>query len=668
MFVSAFWAASVSASSSVDDYINLPLEELLSMEVTSVAKKKQSLKEVAAAVYVITAEDIRRSGVTSIPEALRMAPGIQVARMDGNKWAISSRGFNSQFANKLLVMIDGRTVYTPSYSGVYWDAQDTMMEDIERIEVIRGPGASVWGANAVNGVINVITKNARQTLGGLLVAGAGNEEKSFASLRYGAELNQDVAARFYLKYNDRDSSYAADLNNGGDDWDSIRSGFRFDVKASDADVWTFQGDVYDASENQRVNLWKDPADPANAVYAPFYLNPNAADQIDSSGWNLLGKWEHTISATANMNLQIYYDYTERKEAFVEQFNDTLDIDFQHQFKMLQSHDIVWGVAYRRIKDKFNNTFAFMFQPDSTTTDLYSAFIQDEIELLPNSLRLTLGSKFEYNEYTDMEIQPSARLLWLLDERNTVWASVSQAVRSPSRMDRTGIFTSYIVPLPPPAVSPMVLQAYGNDDFKSEKLLAYELGYRFNPQENLSFDLSVFYNEYDDLQNYEQTTTAPLSDVWFANNITSHSYGLELATEWRPLEWWRIQSNYSYIEISARLEKNSSDISETDQFLEGSSPEHQFSIRSMMDLPHNIALDVWVYYVSELNKTNVTRSTTIPDYTSFNLRLAWEPVKNIEIAFIGQNLLDSHHPEFTGENVLIETEVERSVFGQVRWNY
>ena len=669
-FLPMLFFSSVYASNSVDDYLNLPLEHLLSMEVTSVAKKKQSLKDVAAAVFVITAEDIRRSGVTSIPEALRMAPGIQVARMDANKWAISSRGFNSQFANKLLVMIDGRTVYTPSYSGVYWDAQDTMMEDIERIEVIRGPGATVWGANAVNGVINVITKNTSQTQGGLLVAGVGNEEKSFVSLRYGQEINKDTSARFYIKYNDRDSSYISGLKNGGDDWDSLRSGFRIDAKATDTDLWTLQGDVYDSNQNQTVNLWKDPGDPANAVYAPFYLVPNARDHIDSSGWNMLGKWEHIISETSNMSLQVYYDHTERKEAFIDQFHDTLDVDFQHQFKVMQRHDVVWGMGYRHIKDDFNNTFAFLFIPDSSNVDLYSAFIQDEIELVPQVLHLTLGSKFEYNEYTDLEIQPSVRLLWMINERNRLWASVSQAVRSPSRMDRTGIFTSFIVPLAPPPAPPLVLRAFGNDDFKSEKLLAYELGYRFNPKENLSFDLAVFYNKYDDLQNYEQLTPAAFSNVNFDNNISAHSYGLELSTEWRPLEWWRIQSNYSYLDISARLDSTSNDISGTDNFNESSSPENQFSVRSMMDLGHNIALDLWVYYVDELNKTNVskTNEATISDYTSFNTRLAWKPRKNLEFSLVGQNLFDNHHSEFSGENILIETEVERSVYGQVRWNY
>ncbi len=665
LFPALIICSSANADNSVDDYLNLPLEQLLSMEVTSVSKKKQSLNEVAAAIFVITDEDIRRSGVTSIPEALRMAPGIQVARMDANKWAISSRGFNSEFSNKLLVMIDGRTVYSPAFSGVYWDAQDTMMDDIERIEVIRGPGATIWGSNAVNGVINVITKSASQTQGGLLVAGIGDEEKSFASLRYGAEINNNTSGRFYIKYNNRDSSYSPDLNDAGDDWDSLRGGFRIDAKATDKDTWTLQGDAYNSNENQRVNLWQDPSDPANAIYAPFYLIPNAKDHIDSTGWNILGKWNHTISASSNMSLQIYYDYTERKESFINQFHDTVDIDFQHQFQ-IQQHDIVWGIEYRHIKDNFDNTFAFQFNPDSSNIELYSTFIQDEIELIPEVLRLTLGSKFESNEYTDMEIQPSARLLWMVNERNTLWASISRAVRSPSRLERTGDFTAQIIPSQPPLIPvPLVIRASGNAHFKSEELLAYELGYRFHPQENLSFDLAVFYNDYDKLQNFEQIS----SNITFDNNITAHSYGLELSTEWRPLEWWRIQSNYSYLDISSRLDKPSHDDTQSDVFIEDSSPNNQFSVRSMMDLSHNIALDLWIYYVDKLEKTNISSNNTkVPGYTSFNLRLAWKPKPNIELSIIGQNLFDNHHPEFYGEHILTDTEVERSVYGQIRWNY
>ena len=419
---SAFLTNPVLAEESLDSYLDLPLEDLLSMEVTSVSKKKQRLTEAAAAVFVITQEDIRRSGVTSIPEALRLAPGLQVAKMDANKWAISSRGFNTQFVNKLLVLIDGRSVYTPSYSGVYWDAQDTLLEDIDRIEVIRGPGATLWGANAVNGVINIITKQSSETQGGLLVAGAGNEEKAIAGLRYGAELNANTHGRFYLKFNERDSSYAPGLQDeAGDDWKSLRGGFRIDSQPSVNNHWTVQGDIYDADENQSLNLWRDPSDPDNANLAPFYLTPFLADEIESSGWNLLTRWDHQFSSHSNTTLQVYYDHTKRAENFLTQEQDTLDIDFQHQLEVSGNHDLVWGLGYRHIENDFINTYNIEFFPESSSSDLFSAFLQDEIELLPDRLRLTLGSKFEQNDFTGFEIQPSARLVWLPTEGSTCGA-------------------------------------------------------------------------------------------------------------------------------------------------------------------------------------------------------------------------------------------------------
>ncbi|MDX2506546.1 MAG: TonB-dependent receptor [Gammaproteobacteria bacterium] len=663
---------SVQADESVEDYLDLPLEDLLSMEVTSVSKKKQRLNEVAAAVFVITQEDIHRSGVTSIPEALRMAPGIQVSRIDANKWAITSRGFNRQFANKLLVMIDGRTVYAPSYSGVYWDAQDTLLADIDRIEVIRGPGATVWGANAVNGVINIITKQAMDTQGGLLVAGAGDEEEVFANLRYGAEIATETYARWYLKYNDRDSSYASGLDDGGDDWQSLRGGFRIDSQATEADSWTLQGDVYDADENQTLNLWKDPADPANDVFKPLYQATNTPDDVDSSGWNLLGKWEHRFSDQASSALQLYYDRSERSEGFVKQTHDTLDIDFQHQFSVFETHDVIWGLGYRHIEDDFDNTYVISFLPDSRNIDIYSAFVQDEIQLLPQTLSLTLGSKFEHNEYTGNEVQPSARLVWLPDERNTLWGSISRAVRTPSRLEDSSQIIAAIAPVPvpfPPFSIPIEIKTLANDKLDSEVLLAYEIGYRFQPRDNLSFDLALFYNDYDNLQTFERTVPeSPISDVQFDNKLSAHSYGLELAADWRALEWWRLQSNYSFIDVSGLLDSDSTDSNGTDALSEDSSPRHQFSVRSMMDLSNKVSLDLWVYYVDDLQRTSLSQDVPVEDYTSFNARIAWRPRKNLELSLVGQNLLDSHHAEFVAENLLIETEVDRSIYAQIRWEF
>jgi iron complex outermembrane receptor protein len=656
----------VFADNSMSDYLDLPLEDLLSIKVTTVSKKQQPLNEVASAVYVITGEDIKRSGVTSIAEALRMAPGIHVARIDANKWVITSRGFGSQFSNKLLVMIDGRTVYSPTFSGVYWDAQDTLLYDIDRIEVIRGPGATVWGANAVNGVINIITKNSSSTRGGLATAGAGNKEKGFASLRYGTELSTDISGKFYLKYNNRDDSYAPALGgDAGDGWERTQGGFRVDGQHKGKYSWTLQGDAYSSDENQRINIWKDPENPADSVYAPFYVAPAIHDTIKSSGYNLLAKWNYQISDQTNTTLQIYYDHTDRSEIFLDQIHDTLDIDFQHQFRILENHDIIWGVGYRSINDDFSNSFMVQFIPDSRDVSLYSGFVQDEIELIPQLLRFTLGSKFEHNDYTGIEIQPSARIVWLANEQNTLWGAISRAVRTPSRLEASSNIISRIIPIPP-RFDPLVLRVKGNKEIESETVIAYELGYRVQPKENFSMDMALFYHDYDNVQTFEQSAgTSPVSDSVFGNKLSASSYGLEVSLDWRPLNWWRIQANYSFIEISSSFDDTSKDLSNTDEVTKGSSPANQFSLRSLMDLSHRISFDCWFYAVDSLDKTSFFYEDSVPGYTSFNMRLAWYPIEKIELSLIGQNLLDSRHLEFIGENLFLSTEVERAVYAQIR---
>ncbi len=660
-------ASSAQAHGLTEEYMDMPLEDLLSMEVTLVSKKKQPLNEAAAAIFVITQDDILRSGVTSIPEALRMAPGIQVGRIDANKWAISSRGFANQFANKLLVMIDGRTVYNPAFSGVYWDAQDTLLGDIERIEVIRGPGATAWGANAVNGVINIITKQAEQTQGGLLTVGAGNEEKAFGSMRYGIKTKHGVAARAYLKYNDRDSSYTQGKGNG-DRWQSLRGGFRVDVQSAEADSWTLQGDIYKADENQTLNLWKDPEDPANAGYAPFYLAANVQDRIESSGWNLLGRRSHRFSESSSATLQLYVDHTYRSEGILTQAHDTVDIDFQHQYRGITGHEIVWGLGYRHIRDNIENTFAVSFLPDSRGLDLYSAFIQDEIALSPDTLLLTLGSKFEHNDFTGLEIQPSVRIAWMPDQRSTLWGAISKALRTPSRLERESRIVAMIAPLPP-AYAPKIAYSIGTKDFQSEELLAYEIGYRVQPKENFSLDLAVFYNKYDNLQAFEKIHTQdPLSSVIFNNTISAHSYGLEMAIDWRALEWWRFQSNYSFIDVSSSLTGDAGFSNDETNISETSSPKHQLSIRSMMDLGNQVAVDFWVYYVHDLEQTSHSIKMPVPSYISLNAMVSWHPVRNLELSLVAHNLLDSHHREFVGESLFSVTEVERSIYGRIRWDF
>ncbi len=647
-----------------EEYLDMPLEDLLSLEVTSAAKKEQSVKETAASVFVITREDIHRSGVTSIPEALRLAPGVQVSRIDANKWAITTRGFNNQFVNMLLVMIDGRTVYSPTISGVYWDAQDTMLEDVERIEVIRGPGATLWGANAVNGVINIITRNAADTQGGLMVVGAGNEEKAYASLRYGMQLGDGAVGRVYLKYNNHDSFWSPEANrDAGDQWNSLRGGFRIDGNVSDQDNWTLQGDVYQADENQLANYWVDPSDPASSPYAPYYVDPMVEDEIHASGWNLLGRWEHVLASGSLASLQVYYDHSRRAEAFSTQVHDILDLDFQHQFQPLRGHDVVWGLNYRYIRDDFDNTFMASVTPESQGTSLFSLFVQDEIELLTDKLRLVLGSKFEHNEYTGLEIQPTVRLLWMATERATLWGAVSRAVRTPSRVERSSAIVFQILPGSDP-FSPVVVYGYGSDAFDSEKLLAYELGWRNQIRDNLALDLTLYYHDYEELETLEQQLSPEgVPYLIFDNNLLADSRGAELSVDWQPLEWWRLQFGYSYFHISTELSVDSS-------FLGAiapnglSTPEHQFSLRSLMDLSNNLSLDLWIYHAGKIERPAYLREMSVPAYTGVNLRLAWRPRENLELSVVGRDLLDDRHLEFVGESYLLPTDIERSVHAQV----
>ncbi len=643
-------------AATVDDFLDLSLQDLLSMEVTSVSKRLQQIKDAAAAIFVITRDDIRRSGVTSIPEALRMAPGIQVGRVNANKWAVSARGFNSQWANKLLVLIDGRSVYVPSYAGVYWEMQDYILDDIERIEVIRGPGATLWGSNAVNGIINIITRSAADTQGGLVSVAAGNERQGQTELRYGTALGDAASGRAYLKYQQTDSFHQfPNGSDAADDWESMQAGFRVDGEYGSND-WTLQGDIFDLDASQFVALLAQPVPPFNSPQA---------DPYNAGGWNLLGRVAHAWNEDAHSTLQIYYDHNQRKEITLAQSYDTLDIDFQHEVKIGTRHHLIAGLGYRRIEDEFRNSFTFSANPDSFGQNLYSAFAQDEITLFPEHLTLTLGAKFEHNDYTGLEVQPSARLLWTIDASHTLWTAVSRAVRIPSRVEVHGRIVTAVMPVAPPPAPPLEFSINGNPGQDAEELLAYELGYRLQAAGAFSLDIAAFYNDYDELQNFG--ITVPPATLTFGNALSADSFGIEIAADWRPRDWWRLQPNYTYQRIFARIAPGVADrISE--QLREGSTPHHQVSIRSAMDFGRDVDFDVWVYHVTRLRDQGAVVPLDVPAYTSVNLRLAWRPVNGVELSVSGHNLLEPRNLEFVGESYLGVAEVDRSVLGQLRWEW
>ncbi len=646
------------------DLTQLSLEELMNIEVTSVAKKPQRLAAAAAAIFVITHEDIRRSGATSLPEALRMVPGLQVARIDANKWAITARGFNGRFANKLLVLIDGRSVYTPSFSGVYWEVQDTLLEDVERIEVIRGPGATLWGANAVNGIINIMTKHAQDTQGGLITAGGGTEERGFGGVRYGTTLGEDAHVRLYVKYFNRDDFVDTSGNNTDDAWHMLRGGFRLDWQVLDRHALTVQGDLYGGDASQNLTL--------PTLTPPFVMLID--DDIDLLGGNVLTRWQHTVAASSELTLQLYYDRTEREEkAIFRETRDTIDLDFQHRFALGQRQEIVWGLGYRYTHDHISESFFLAIDPDSRGDNLFSAFVQDEITLVPDRLRLTLGSKFEHNDHTGFEFQPNARFLWTPHARHAVWAAVSRAVRTPSRAEDDVRFNFAVLPpntpLRNPSALPAVVTVEGNRDFDSEVMLAYELGYRVRPLERLSLDIAAFFTDYDNLRTGEPGSpvfsTSPLPPHLVLPNVLQNrmhgeSHGVEVAVDWRPMDWWRLHLAYTYLQLHLRIDRDSQN--PTAEEAAGQSPHHQVSFRSAMSLPWDLEFDVWLRYIDELPTLDVDR------YVTLDLRLAWKPVKRLELALVGQNLLEGRHLEFRQELFPVPTAVQRSVYGKITWQF
>jgi iron complex outermembrane receptor protein len=660
------WAGQQSSNVECqDDVIDLSLEDLLNVEITSVSKKRQLLSDAPAAIFVISSDDLRRSGATSIPEALRMVPGINVARIDSNKWAITSRGFNGRFANKLLVVIDGRTVYSPSFSDVYWEVQDTMLEDVERIEIIRGPGATLWGANAVNGVINIITKHAADTQGGILALGGGNKEQAFGGARYGMSLGETTYGRIYVKGFKRDEFVHTEGGDAGDDWNILRRGFRVDSFLSSRDALTVQGDFYKGHTNQALALV--------TTTAPF--SQLVKDEVDVSGWNLIGRWHRVLSSESEFTLQLYYDRSDRDDVLLGEVRDTLDIDFQHRFAAGERNDIIWGLQYRYTSDDYTNSSMMTIIPDGSSDDRFSAFVQDEITLIENRLWLTLGSKFEHSYFsaTKLELQPNIRLLWTPRPKHKLWAAVSRAVRTPSRAERdVRLVLKAIPPLSPanPGSLPIVGTAIGNSDYdSSEELIAYELGYRIVPHKSLSFDLSAFYCEYDNLRGFKgeppsfQGTYIEQAQR-FKNMREVETYGFELAGLWQITDLCRVDMAYSYY----KTRKDTREL--LDRTQNSDAPKHQVSLRAAVNLRQDLDLDIWLRYVDEI-KTFYALSMAdldIDSYLTLDARLAWRPCDNLEISVVGQNLLDDKHPEYLQESYTMPTEIERSLYGKITWRF
>jgi iron complex outermembrane receptor protein len=629
------------------DLASLSVDDLMNVEVTSVSRKGQKLSDTAAAVFVITQDDIRRSGATSIPEILRIVPGLDVARVNGNVWAISARGSSGQFANKLLVMIDGRSVYTPLFSGVFWDAQDTLLEDIDRIEVIRGPGGTLWGANAVNGIINIITKHAIETQGTLVSIGGGSVEGSAASARYGGAFGRHGNYRIFGKTFDRPSSAGSGRTN--DDWYSGRAGFRADWASRSGDNFTAQGDVY-----------------RNTVSTLGLLDPTSAP-VDRETINHVSaeifrfRWTSIQSSRSDTTLQASYDHAGRSMPSFTYGRRTLDIDFQHHLKVGTWNDAVWGAAYRVVKDHADGGSVLKLVRGSPSEALMSAFFQDEIQVT-RRLRATIGTKAVYETGTEAFFQPTLRLLFKASDRQTIWAAATSAVRLPSEIEEDARVNVGAFPDGTAAGGLIVLT--GNPDLKAERVQSFEIGYRTQLAANATFDATAFHNRLRDI--VHSAPSAPIRDssghtvipINFSNDIKGHAEGLEflLADSLSPR--WNVSLGYAFFRGRSIVEGDPNS-----RHADVSSPQHQLQLRSFLQLPRQLELDSAAYYVGALGPD-------IRPYLRLDAQLIWRTANRWELSLFGQNLLQARHSEFAGTNGENElaTPVRRAVSGKITWRF
>jgi iron complex outermembrane receptor protein len=632
---------------------HLSLEQLGDVEVTATSKEPEQVWRTAAAVYVLTQEDIRRSGATSIPEVLRLVPGVEVARVDSDHWSVGIRGFGSVLASKLLVLMDGRSIYTPLFAGVYWQVQATPLEDIDRIEVIRGPGGTIWGANAVDGVINIITKRSQDTHGSMVSMGGGNTDQGTGAARYGGGNGRGFNYRVYGMGFTRSAGFHAEGPNF-DDWRMGQAGFRSDWDRGARDTFAFQGDVYREISGEATSY---------ALYSPP-SQINAFANAELTGGNLLGRWKRVLSDRSDFQIQAYFDRTNHFEPEFGETRDTFDIDFLDHLTLPWQQNFLWGLGARGSPSNLvQRVPSIDFLPQQQTDKIYSGFAQDEISFFSRRVSLIVGSKLEHNNYTGFEVQPSGRLLWNRTPRQSFWASITRAVRTPSRLDENVQLSDFAIATP----LPIYLRVNGNDQFHSEKLLSYEAGYRTLLISRLYLDVALFYNNYNDVYSFQVGTpfleASPLPvhaiiPLLTSNGIKGTTKGFEVGPDWKPVSWWELRPSYSHLEMSLENKPGSNDPSSIPGY-EGSSPRHEGTIQSFLTLPKKLEFDQTYRYVSALPAQTVT------SYSTADARFSWHFTRQMEWSVVGQNLLQPHHPEFGGDPGGL-VGVKRSAYAQITW--
>ena len=613
------WVLTASASSQPDaqDLKRLTVEELMQIDVTSTSRRPEPVGTAAAAISVITSEDIRRAGVTTIADALALADGVHVARFNNGSWSISARGFNGSTPNKLLVMVDGRTVYTPLFAGVFWNTQDYVLEDIDRIEVIRGPGATLWGANAVNGVVNIITRHSRDTQGAFANVSVGNEDRAITEVRYGSRVG-DATWRLYGKFADRDSQQFAIGGSSGDRRRRGQAGFRIDGGDAAATTWSLLGNAF----HSRDRL----PDRASAEFTDLSLQAAV---------------DHALSVGSRVRVQSYYrrEYRRVPQQLTHHI-DTLDVDAQHALTPAPRHSVIWGAGARVNRDNTHPGATLRFVPASRRYPLFNVFAQDEIALRPQQLYLTAGAKYEHNAFSGGELQPSVRARALLPRGQVVWGAVSRAVRRPTRFDDDlEIFGAN-----------GVVTVRGSDEFKAESLVASEAGYRVQPAPVVSLDVTGFVHRFRDLRSQEAPLTG-FVPITLANTLRGQSRGVELGVNVQPAIWWRTHVSYTWMATSIEREAGSRDVGNGTS--EMNDPGYLFVVHSSVDLPRSFELDVVIRGVDELP------NPPVPAYTEMNLRLGWTMNQRVDLWVAGQDLLHAQHPEF-GANIPRRVELERGV--------
>jgi iron complex outermembrane recepter protein len=664
LIVNAAHAAAPVAAEASD----LSLEELLKVEVTTASRKSQQVNDIAAAVFVITRDDLARSGATTIPEALRTAPGVTVARMAANRYAVSVRGFNGRFANKLLVLIDGRSIYSPLFSGVLWEFEDTFLEDVERIEVIRGPGGALWGANAVNAVINIITRKARDTQGGLMVAGTGTSEHAFGAARYGGAL-ENGHYRLWAQANSQEPSVDKQGNTANDAARTTRAGFRSDFTLRGGNRLTASGAAYEVDSNDR---WWLPSLVSPLGFVPTKLKESG------KGAHLLARHEWALSGNAEAALQAYVNHTElRVPGQISEDRTTFDIDFQRRL-IGTTHDLIWGLGYRNSRDSTGSTGTYMLRPQNATFSLTNAFIQDDWTLVPERFRVIGGLRLEHNNFTGLEPQPNARFIWTPSAEQSVWGAVSRAIRTPSRGERDAEADVAVTPAsgPVPAILTRRLPTV-EGQAKAEVIETAELGYRMKLSPTLSVDVAAFRSNYDKLRSTSlgtQQVVLARPQPYVVQNINSDSTvkatsrGFELSGDWQLAPWWRLQANYVYLDINAISRKADAAAEESARSLERTDPRHRASIRSSMTLAKRHQIDVWLRYVSDAVGTPAGGGG-VPAYTELDFRYGWRVNSMLDVSFGGQNLLKRRHAEFIPDLLPSEPlDIERSFYVKTKWQF